>query len=122
MAEKIKRMGAGDPNYVKNMIKIGKKSSGGPKISAPEGGRLQDVKPKAKAKNVMPTVQVSKKELKAIKKEVTKPTKKVARKAVKGDGMMTTKEITKIYKKATNKKGKYDPTKIPGFSYGKGTR
>jgi hypothetical protein len=42
--------------------------------------------------------------------------------AKKGDGMMTTKEITKIYKKATNKKGKYDPTKIPGFSYGKGTR
>ena len=48
--------------------------------------------------------------------------KAVARKAVKGDGMMTTKEITKIYKKATNKNGKYDPTKIPGFSYGKGTR
>ena len=48
--------------------------------------------------------------------------KMAARKSVKGDGMMTTKEITKIYKKATNKKGKYDPTKIPGFSYGKGTK
>jgi hypothetical protein len=119
MAEKIKRMGAGDPNYVKNMIKMGKKSSGGPKISAPEGGRLQDVKPKAKAKNVMPTVKVSKKELKAFKKEVTKPVKKAARKS---DGMLSSKEAGKVYKKAINKKGKFDPTKIPGFSYGKGTR
>ena len=120
MAEKIKRMGAGDPNYVKNMIKMGKKSSGGPKISAPEGGRLQDVKPKAKAKNVMPTVKVSKKELKAFKKEVTKPVKKMA--ARKSDGMLSSKEAGKVYKKATNKKGKFHPTKIPGFSYGKGTR
>lgn len=41
--------------------------------------------------------------------------------AKKGDGMMTTKEVTKIYNKARNKKGKYDPTKIPGFKFGKGT-
>ena len=65
-----------------------------------------------------------KKGLKEIQKEVAKPVNKkpVAKTSGKGDGMMTTKEITKIYKKATNKKGKYDPTKIPGFSYGKGTK
>ena len=64
----------------------------------------------------------SKKEMVKEYGKKTAAKKAVARKAVKGDGMMTTKEITKIYKKATNKKGKYDPTKIPGFSYGKGTR
>ena len=47
-------------------------------------------------------------------------TKKVA--ARKSDGMLSSKEAGKVYKKATNKKGKFDPTKIPGFSYGKGTR
>ena len=46
--------------------------------------------------------------------------KAVARK--KGDGMLSTKEVTKVYNKAKNKKGKFDPTKIPGFSFGKGTR
>jgi hypothetical protein len=48
--------------------------------------------------------------------------KMVARKATKSDGMLSSKEAGKVYKKATNKKGKFDPTKIPGFSYGKGTR
>jgi hypothetical protein len=46
---------------------------------------------------------------------------KKSNKAIKSDGKMTTKEITKIYNKAKNKKGKYDPTKIPGFDFGKGT-
>lgn len=48
--------------------------------------------------------------------------KKAAARKGKGDGMMTTKEVSKIYNKAKNKKGKFDPTKIPGFDYGKGTR
>ena len=48
--------------------------------------------------------------------------KKAASKKVKSDGMLSSKEAGKVYKKATNKKGKLDPTKIPGFSYGKGTR
>ena len=47
-------------------------------------------------------------------------TKKIA--ARKSDGMLSSKEAGKVYKKATNKKGKFDPTKIPGFSYGKGTK
>jgi hypothetical protein len=47
-------------------------------------------------------------------------TKKLA--ARKSDGMLSSKEAGKVYKKAINKKGKFDPTKIPGFSYGKGTR
>lgn len=62
----------------------------------------------------------TKKGIAAAKKEAAKMgVKKPA--AKKGDGMMTTKEIAKIYKKAKNKKGKYDPTKIPGFKFGKGT-
>jgi hypothetical protein len=40
----------------------------------------------------------------------------------KTDGMLSSKEAGKVYGKAKNKQGKYDPTKIPGFSYGKGTR
>lgn len=52
------------------------------------------------------------------------PKKPAAKKITtrKSDGMLTSKEAGKVYKKATNKAGKYDPTKIPGFSYGKGTR
>jgi hypothetical protein len=51
------------------------------------------------------------------------PKKPVAKKMVtkKSDGMLSSKEAGKVYKKATNKKGKYDPTKIPGFKYGRGT-
>ena len=45
-----------------------------------------------------------------------------AKKAKKTDKMLSTKEAAKVYNKAKNKKGKFDPTKIPGFSYGKGTR
>ena len=52
------------------------------------------------------------------KKAATK--KAAARK--KGDGMLSTKEVTKVYNKAKNKKGKFDPTKIPGFGFGKGNR
>ena len=52
------------------------------------------------------------------KKVATK--KAVARK--KGDGMLSTKEVTKVYNKAKNKQGKFDPTKIPGFRFGKGNR
>ena len=48
--------------------------------------------------------------------------KHTAKKKAKSDGMLSSKEAGKVYKKATNKKGKFDPTKIPGFSYGKGTR
>lgn len=50
------------------------------------------------------------------------PKHTVKKTAKKSDGKMTSKEAGKVYKKATNKKGKFDPTKIPGFSYGKGTR
>ena len=62
--------------------------------------------------------------LKQISKDVTKPVKKtsVTKTSNKSDGMLSSKEAGKVYKKATNKAGKYDPTKIPGFSYGKGTR
>ena len=60
------------------------------------------------------------------KKEMVKEYgKKTAAKktaARKSDGMLSSKEAGKVYKKAINKKGKFDPTKIPGFSYGKGTR
>lgn len=60
------------------------------------------------------------------KKEMVKEygKKAAAKKMVarKSDGMLSSKEAGKVYKKATNKKGKFDPTKIPGFSYGKGTR
>lgn len=74
----------------------------------------------------MPKKNPKKHEMMESKKEMVKEygKKAAAKKAAtrKGDGMMTTKEITKIYKKATNKKGKYDPTKIPGFSFGKGTK
>ena len=60
------------------------------------------------------------------KKEMVKEYgKKAAAKkmaARKSDGMLSSKEAGKVYKKAINKKGKFDPTKIPGFSYGKGTR
>lgn len=49
--------------------------------------------------------------------------KAAAKKApAKKDKMVSTKEVSKVYNKARNKKGKFDPTKIPGFSYGKGTR
>lgn len=68
----------------------------------------------------------TKKGIAAAKKEAAKMgVKKPAAKkpaVKKGDGMMTTKEIAKIYEKAKNKKGKYDPTKIPGFKFGKGTK
>ena len=61
--------------------------------------------------------------LKEIQKDIAKPVRKPAsaKSSSKSDGMLSSKEAGKIYKKATNKKGKYDPTKIPGFKYGKGT-
>jgi len=56
-----------------------------------------------------------------VKKAAAK--KAVAKKApAKMDRMVSTKEVSKVYNKARNKKGKFDPTKIPGFQYGKGTR
>lgn len=73
----------------------------------------------------MPKKNPKKHEMAESKKEMVKEygkkaaVKKMA--ARKSDGMLSSKEAGRIYKKATNKKGKYDPTKIPGFKYGKGT-
>ena len=80
--------------------------------------------PKQLAKAFGVSEKEMKRVLKQISKDITKPVKKtsVTKTSNKSDGMLSSKEAGKVYKKATNKSGKYDPTKIPGFSYGKGTR
>ena len=78
---KLKRFGAGDPNYIKNMIKIGKKN----RLRNPDNsfitkeykleqgvGPIQDVASPMK----MPVMKISKKDLKAIKNTIKNSKKK----------------------------------------------
>ena len=76
--------------------------------------------PKEMAKIFGVTEAQYKKIMKQVQKDIIKSTS--TSKPKKTDGMLSSKEAGKVYNKAKNKQGKYDPTKIPGFSYGKGTR
>ena len=102
--------GAGNPNYVKDMVARGKKSGTTTKVPNPNGDKLMPVKPKPAAKSVMPKVTPKTKAKPTTKSTLTKAEKGIAKelspKGVKKTEKMQKNAIDKKYPGMFKKAGK----------------